>query len=111
VDVAVVHAAGPGGEERAYIANRKSQTISIVDVALLSLEPVFIPLAPPGGNAALRPVAIAARSDGKRLFTADSTDGSISVIDINSDSGAENTRVREIPTGPSPNRLTILRLP
>jgi DNA-binding beta-propeller fold protein YncE len=108
VDVAVVR---PGGTqaERAYIVGHGDGIVRIIDVGSLSLLPAFIDLNP--GGTALAPVAIAASSDGLRLFTADAGHGTVSVLDIEPGSARENTKVRELHTGSNAARLVLLRLP
>jgi DNA-binding beta-propeller fold protein YncE len=108
VDVAVVR---PGGTqpERAYVVEHGTGRVRIIDVATHTLSPEPIDLNP--GGPALAPVAIAARSDGRRLFTADSTHRTISVIDINPSSPTPNTKLKELHTGSDASRLVLLRLP
>jgi YVTN family beta-propeller protein len=109
VDVALVR---PGGTqaERAYVVGHGDGIVRIVDVASQSLLSAFIPLNLPG-QPPLAPVAIAARSDGLRLFTADSTHRTVSVLDIDPLSDTRDTKLKEIPTGPEATRLALLRLP
>jgi DNA-binding beta-propeller fold protein YncE len=84
--------------------------VRIIDVASHSLLSESINLNPLVGPS-LAPVAIAASSDGLRLFTADSTHGTVSVLDIKPESPSENTKVKELDTGPDAARLVLLRLP
>jgi DNA-binding beta-propeller fold protein YncE len=82
--------------------------VRIIDVSTHVLSG-FIDLNP--GGPALAPVAIAARSDGLRLFTADSTHRTVSVLDIDPSSQFVNTKRGELHTGSDASRLVLLRLP
>jgi hypothetical protein len=108
VDVAVVR---PGGTqpETAYVVEQGDGRVRIIDIGTLSLLPASIDLNP--GGPPLAAVAIAASSDGKRLFTADSTQRTVSVVDIDPDSETKNTKRKELHTGPDATRLVLLRLP
>jgi hypothetical protein len=110
VDVAVVQPGGTGAE-RVYVAGRTSRRIHIIDLG--GPTPVLlgasINLAADGQQRI--PVAIAARSDGMRLFTADSTHGTVSVSTINPDDVPPNRWLRDLATGPNSSRLVLLRLP
>jgi hypothetical protein len=108
VDVALVE---PGGTqpERAYVAGYGDGIVRIIDVDTRSLFPAFIDLNP--GGPPLAPVAIAARTDGLRLFTVNSTDRSVSVLDIKPASPTENKWRKDLHTASDATRLVLLRLP
>jgi len=111
VDVVVVRTAGMNGEDRAYVADRLGKSIHIIRVADLSPLATVIDLSDEGAYPLRKPVALAARSDGRRLFVAESTNQTVGVFDIDSESPDPNSRITEMVTGGEATRLILLRLP
>jgi YVTN family beta-propeller protein len=111
VDVAVVQTAGPFAQERAYVTNRLGQSVSVLSVAPpMWIRNIDLTLLEP--NLPVQPAAIAARTDGKRLFIANNQHGTIKVVSIDTDRPlTENTVVKTIGVGPEAKRLVLLTLP
>jgi hypothetical protein len=116
VDVTVVRTAGPESEERAYVANRYvenqvGQSVSVVSVNTPTLI-LTIDLTQGELNLPVDPVAIATPGDGRHVFVANGTHGTIKVISIDTaDLIGQNTVVRTIAVGSPANRLTFLTIP
>lgn len=110
VDVATVVTAGAFGEERAYVVERGTQPprISIIDVTILMIDDNPIELSLGGA-----PTAIAALSNGTRLFLTDPANESVLVVDVDTDNvdGTENRVINELAVGPAPHRVVLMRLP
>ena len=75
MDVAITFKGGDPTDERAYVVNRVEKTVTPIRLSVSPPEP-----RPPIDLFGQFPVAIAARSDGKRLYTMNETGGTISVI-------------------------------
>ena len=112
MDVAVVQQAGALGVEVAYVVNRESQNISVIRVSTLQ-EIEIIELVDPGPPVPnIQPVAVAALSDGTKLFTADSLSGGVSVIIIDTqDEDNFHTKIATIPAGEDVRRVVLLAVP
>ena len=109
VDIAVVEQAGPFGIEAAYVVDSQNQNLRVIDV--LTLQQVdIVPLVDPAFPDP-QPVAVAAMSDGTRLFTADSLSGGLSVINIKSDDEDFHKRIGTIAAGGDVRRIVLLALP
>ena len=114
VDVTVVRRNRDPNQEMAYTVNRYAQTVSQIDITSDSFtsDPDITPF-PPASNRYF--VAIDARSDGKRLFTANWTHQSVGVVNIDPDNPLAPFWVTDIGTAYNPNegfptRLVLLRL-
>jgi len=115
-DVAVVMTAGESGEERLYVADRYDQFVSVYSVASLawitSIDLKFVGPDEPDLALPVLPVAIAARSDGRRLFVACSDHRTVKVVNV--DPGTpliENKVVRSMTTAGPARRLVLLDVP
>jgi hypothetical protein len=113
VDVAIVKAGGLETHHRAYVLNQLDHSVHIIDVTTGAyVTPFPIELAENPPDPSLRPIAIAARSDGRRLFTADGTHQSLTIVAIDpQDPLTENTRLGAIPVQGGPLRLELLAIP
>ena len=108
VDVVVVKKGGT--DEKAFVLDRSDRTITEIDVLDLTAEPPFSMAENQVPSTTLYPVAIAARSDGMRLYTADTTHRTISVITI-APQDPPARWVHEVPTDVDPRRLVVLSRP
>lgn len=108
VDVAVVKPGGTGNE-RVYVVGHGDHFLYVSDGFSILSE---LNLAEPGDpeEALLRPVALATRSDGLRVFTANNLHETITIVNI--DPGIPNpVRVKDVGTDGPARRLALLNLP
>jgi hypothetical protein len=95
------------GIEAAYVANLGDHSISFID----AVELVGLGSVPQTPDPLLQPVELAARTDGRMLFSADLTSRRISAININRDDAEFHTVVATIETGGDAKRIVVLPLP
>jgi hypothetical protein len=108
VDVAVVQPGGTGSE-LAYVVGHGDHVLYVVNTSTIQ---AVVDLAAPGDPdvALLKPVAVAARSDGKRVFTADNLHETITVVNIDPTIGLPRRWNEIYPGGPA-RRLVLLDVP
>jgi hypothetical protein len=117
-DVVITETLGLHSQERAYIASRGDHTVRIIrvegDGTLTPLPTEFIQLAhvDDPNPETLQPVAITARSDGARIFTADLYHQTVTVANIDPQSAFENQRYATIDVrGIIATRVVALSVP
>jgi len=100
VDVAVAYKDGDPTKERAYVANRLGNTVTVIDVASLTFVREVL------GTSG--PVALVALSDGTKVFTMDKDAGTISIVNLLVE---PEVNTRDLLVSTSVRRAALLQVP